>query len=123
MFAPAGYQTYNHPATSQTSNHLATQKGILFCSPSPKQILVSPKLKEFAENNFNFDENGRQLSKWVEKTVGNGEIAHCEQFLLLPQLFPHDLYCRHVKSRAFLRKSKGIEGPKVCASNFFLDWL
>ena len=36
------------------------------------------KLKEFADDNFKFDENGRKLSKWVEHTVGKGEIAHYE---------------------------------------------
>ena len=44
--------------------------------PFPKrQILDSSKLKEFAEDNFNFNENGRMISKWVENTVGKGEIA------------------------------------------------
>ena len=43
--------------------------------------------KEFADNNFKFDENGRKLSKWVENTVGKGEIARYEQFLLFPQCF------------------------------------
>ena len=32
-----------------------------------------------------FDENGRKLSKRVENTVGKGEIARYEQFLLFPQ--------------------------------------
>ena len=36
---------------------------------------------------FKFDENGRQLSKWVENNVGKGEIAHYKQFLLFPQCF------------------------------------
>ena len=34
-----------------------------------------------------FDENGRKLSKQVENTVGKGEIAHYEQFLLFPRCF------------------------------------
>ena len=38
-------------------------------------ILDSSKLKEFADDNFKFDENGRRLSKWVENTVGKEEIA------------------------------------------------
>ena len=38
-------------------------------------------------DNFKFDANGRKLSKWVENTVGKGEIARCEQFLLFPQCF------------------------------------
>ena len=50
-------------------------------------ILDFSKLKEFADGNFKFDENGRQLSKRVENTVGKGEIARYEQFLLFPQCF------------------------------------
>ena len=52
-----------------------------------RQILDSSKLKEFADNNFKFDENGRKLSKRVENTEGKGEIARYEQFLLFPQCF------------------------------------
>ena len=52
-----------------------------------RQILDSSKLKEVADNNFKFDENGRKLSRWVENTVGKGELACYEQFLLFPQCF------------------------------------
>ena len=52
-----------------------------------RQILDSSKLKEFADNNFKFDENGSKLSKRVENIVGKGEIARYEQFLLFPQCF------------------------------------
>ena len=52
-----------------------------------RQILVSSKLKEFADDNFKLDENDRKLTKWVENTVGKGEIARYEQFLLFPQCF------------------------------------
>ena len=48
-------------------------------------ILDSSKLKEFADDNFKFDENGKKLSKRVENTVGKGESY--EQFLLFPQRF------------------------------------
>ena len=44
-------------------------------------------MKDFADDNFKFYENGRKLSKWVENTVGKGEIARYEQFLLFPQCF------------------------------------
>ena len=44
-------------------------------------------MKEFADDNFKFDENGRKLSKQVENNVGKGEIARNEQFLLFPQCF------------------------------------
>ena len=43
---------------------------------SERQFLDSSKLIEFADENLKFDENGRKLSKWVENTVGKGEIAH-----------------------------------------------
>ena len=32
------------------------------------QILDSSKLKEFADDNFKFDENGRKLFKWVKNS-------------------------------------------------------
>ena len=51
------------------------------------QILDYSKLKDFADDNFKFDENGRKLSNQVENTVGKGEIARYEQFLLFPQCF------------------------------------
>ena len=42
------------------------------------------------------------FSKQIENTVGKGEIARYEQFLLFPQFFSKD--CRHVKTRACLGK-------------------
>ena len=51
-----------------------------------RQILDPSKPKEFADDNFKFDE-GRKLSKRVENTVGKGEIARYEQFLFFPQCF------------------------------------
>ena len=61
---------------------------IFFFNPLPDdKILDSSKLKEFADDKFKFDETGRRLSKRVENTVGKGEIACYEQFLLFPQCF------------------------------------
>ena len=51
-----------------------------FHSFPKKQILGSSKVKEFADDNFKFEENGRKLSKRVENTVGKGEIARYECF-------------------------------------------
>ena len=53
------------------------------------QLILSQttRLKEFADDNFKFNENGRKSSKLVENTVGKGEIARYEQFLLFPQCF------------------------------------
>ena len=56
--------------------------------PFPKrQILDSSKHKEFADDKFKFDENGKKFPKLVENTVGKGEIDHYEQFLLFCQFF------------------------------------
>ena len=63
------------------------------------KILDWSKLKEFADDNFKFDKNGRKLSKQVENTVGKGEIAHYEQFLLFPQCF---------QKACFPEASKGV---------------
>ena len=43
--------------------------------------------EEFADDNFEFDENGRKFAEEEENTVGNGGIAHYEQVLLFPQSF------------------------------------
>ena len=44
-------------------------------------------MKAFADNSIKLDENGRKVSKRVENTVGKGEIARDEQFLLFPHCF------------------------------------
>ena len=50
-------------------------------------ILDFSKLKEFADDNFKFDDNGRKISKWIENTVEKGEVAPYEQFLLFAHCF------------------------------------
>ena len=49
------------------------------------KILDRSKLKQSADDNIKFDENSRKFSKQVENTVGKGEIACYEQFLLFVQ--------------------------------------
>ena len=49
--------------------------------------LDSSKLREFADENFKYDENGRKFSKLVENTGGKGEIARYEQFILFTKRF------------------------------------
>ena len=51
------------------------------------KILDRSKLKQSADDNFKFDVNIRKFSKRIENTVGKGEIARYEQFLLFPQCF------------------------------------
>ena len=69
-----------------TSMHMSEKSWYLY-PITRRQILESSKLKEFADDNFKFDKNGRKLSKRVENTVGKGEIARYDQFLLFPQCF------------------------------------
>ena len=57
------------------------------------------QIERLCRRQFQFDENGRKLSKPVENTVGKGEIARYEQFLLLPQCF---------RKACFPRASKGV---------------
>ena len=61
----------------------------VFLNPFPNDnyFLDFSNPKEFADGNFKFFENGRKLSKRIENTVGKGEIARYEQFLLFPQCF------------------------------------
>ena len=82
--------------------------GRIKVNPFPNhKFLDSSKLKEFADDNFRFDENDRKFSKKKKKPVGKGEIARCEQFLLFPQCF----------QRLVLqtRKSHGLSGKELKA--------
>ena len=49
--------------------------------PNYNFFLDSSKLKEFVDDTFKLDENGRRFCKRVENTVGKGEIGRYEQFL------------------------------------------
>ena len=40
---------------------------------SKRQILDTSKLKEFADDNSKFDEQGRKFSKRIENTLGKGQ--------------------------------------------------
>ena len=63
------------------------------------KILDWSKLKQSADYNFEFDVNRRKFSKPVENTVGKGEVARYEQFLLFPQCF---------QKACFPEASKGV---------------
>ena len=57
------------------------------------------RLFQIPDDKFKFNENGRKFSQRIGDTVGKGEIARNEQFLLFPQCFKK-LYCRQVKTSA-----------------------
>ena len=73
-----------------------TEINVIHCANSNLQKLLtlsqminfSPfQFKASTDDNFKLDENGRKFSNQVENTVGKGEIARYEQFLLFPQCF------------------------------------
>ena len=71
-------------------------------------------MKEFADKIFKFDENGRKLSKQVENTVGKGEIARFEEFLLFPQCF---------QKACFPGASKGVIVWEWVKVSYPKDWF
>ena len=54
--------------------------------------LDSSKLKDFAEDNFKFDENGKKFSELEENTLHKGQIAR-EKDKLLPSNFSFSPQC------------------------------
>ena len=50
--------------------HTMFAKAFLMRSFPKQQILDASKLKQFADDNFKFDENGINFSIWVENIVG-----------------------------------------------------
>ena len=68
--------------------NLQSEPVVIVPEPFPKrQNFDSFKLKKFADDNLKYVENGRKLSIQVKNTVGKGEIARYEPFLLFPQCF------------------------------------
>ena len=70
---------------TNSKNILAKEK--LFNPLSNDKILDWSKLKQSADNSFEFHVNSRKFSKLVENTVGKGDIACYQQFRLFPQCF------------------------------------
>ena len=73
--------------------------------PFPKrQILDFSTLKELADNNFKFDENGRKSIPMGRKHCGKMRNCSLRAITPFPTVLSKDLYCRHVKTRACLGK-------------------
>ena len=69
---------------------------------SSRQILDYSKLKDFADDNLEFDENGRKFSKWVENTVEKEKLLVTSNFF-----FSHTVFKRHALQT---RKNLGLFG-------------
>ena len=90
-------------------------------NPIPNDKLDTSNVKEYVDDNSKFDENGGEFSKWVENTVGKGEIAHNEQFLLFPQCFLTTCTTDMKKNKGFFGKSlKGSPGHQISPPHRFL---
>ena len=64
-------------------------------NPLPEdKFLDSSKLKELADDNFKFEENGRKLSKQVENTVEKEKLLVTRNFS-----FSHSVFKRLVSQR------------------------
>ena len=87
---------------------------------SKQQILYLPKLKEFAGDNCKFDENGREFSKMVENTIGKGEIACDEQFVLFPQCFQKIFTADILKQGLVCEREAGSKTSKYVSVSFRL---
>ena len=80
---------YNHISLLRQNVALCDNGLKLWINPFQKRQI----LKEFAEDNFIRDENGRKFSNREKNTVGKGQIAHYEGFLFLPQCFQKTKTC------------------------------
>ena len=77
--------------------------GCLYFFPKP-HILDSSKPNNFAGDNFKLDENGGKFSNRAEKHCGKRRNCSSRAISPFSTVFSKDLYCRHVKTRACLRK-------------------
>ena len=82
------------PQCFQNACFPLASKGVIVWEWVKRMLILSqtPNFRPFqtervCRRQFKFDENSRKLSKPVENTVGKGEIARYEQFLLFPQCF------------------------------------
>ena len=65
-----------------------------------RQILDSPQLRDFADDDFEFAGNGGKLTKRDRKHCGKRRNCLLGAFFPFPTVFSKDLYFRHVKTRA-----------------------
>ena len=57
-----------------------TERHVILTQTTNFRLMQTEK---FASDNFEFDENGRKLSKSLENTIGKGEIARYECFKII----------------------------------------
>ena len=76
-------------------------------------------MKEFADDNYKFDENGRKFSKHIESIVGKGEIAR-DKLVMSNFSFFHSVFKRLVLQT---RENQGLFGKGLpFTKQKFSDW-
>ena len=76
--------------------------------PFPKDnIFEWSKLKQFADDNFEFYE---MVESFLNSYKQCGKRGNCSLQVIspFPKVFSEDLYCRHLKTRACLGKGYGV---------------
>ena len=64
-------------------------------------------MKRFAGDNFEFDDNGRKFSRWVENTVGKGDLLVTSNFSFSKSVFKR-LVLQTSKNQGLLERSSDL---------------
>ena len=80
-----GLNSQNYKLMERTKLKVVAQDMLNAAFFPKRQISDSAKLKEFADDNVEFDENGKNFSRMVENTQRKTENAYYEQFFLFSQ--------------------------------------
>ena len=67
-----------------------------------REIPDSSRLKEVADDNFKFDDNGKKVIQMDRKHCGKRRNCSLRAISPFPTVFSKDFYCRHMKTRACL---------------------
>ena len=95
------FNSLSHDKNVDLSNLKAVAQFALIINPFPNdKFLALPKSLQMTTLNLM---KLAEFSRRVENTVGKGEIACYEQFLLFPQHF-QDMFARNVKTRVCFGK-------------------
>ena len=97
-------------------------------NPFPNDKFYIPSIRNNLQMTIlKIDENSRKLSRPVENTVGKGEIARYEQFLLFPQCFRKvstaELVWERVNLQCFLKWQNELQLWPCWITNHTIKWM
>ena len=93
---PACFQIFSRPLLQ---GHLTLSHKAEPFNPFPNDKFKTSKLKEFADDNFRFNENGR-VFEMVRKHCAKRRNCSLRAISPFPTVFSKGLYSIHVKTRA-----------------------